>query len=218
MKDKFESFQGVIGTAINITERKKTEAIKIKLITSLKESEQRFRSLYEATSDAVILYDEQEIYDCKSTALAMFGLSSKEEFFTRKKTYFYPEYQPNGKLSRKLLYQKIARAISKGNNRFEWIIKRTDNSEFPVEVLLTTMTVGESCQVDGKKKLLKKNRAIQAVIRDITERKRNEKKNQESLAKEEVLLKEIYHRVKNNLQVISSLLRLQSRYTQKKML
>jgi hypothetical protein len=39
------------------------------------------------------------------------------------------------------------------------------------------MTVGESCQVDGKKKLLKKNRAIQAVIRDITERKRNEKKS-----------------------------------------
>ena len=156
MKDKFESFQGVIGTAINITERKKTEAIKIKLITSLKESEQTFRSLYEATSDAVILYDEQEIYDCKSTALAMFGLSSKEEFFTRKKTYFYPEYQPNGKLSRKLLYQKIARVISKGNNRFEWIIKRTDNSEFPVEVLLTAMIVGESCQVDGKNKLLKK--------------------------------------------------------------
>lgn len=78
MKDKFESFQGVIGTAINITERKKTEAIKIKLITSLKESEQRFRSLYEATSDAVILYYEQGICDCNSAALAMFGLSSKE--------------------------------------------------------------------------------------------------------------------------------------------
>ena len=86
----------------------------------------------------------------------MFGLSSKEEFFTRKKTDFNPEDQPNGKLSRKLLYQKIARVISKGNNRFEWIIKRTDNSEFPVEVLLTAMIVGESCQVDGKNKLLKK--------------------------------------------------------------
>ena len=82
--------------------------------------------------------------------------AAKKNFLLEKKTDFNPEYQPNGKLSRKLLYQKIARVISKGNNRFEWIIKRTDNSEFPVEVLLTAMIVGESCQVDGKNKLLKK--------------------------------------------------------------
>lgn len=192
---------GITGTAIDISARKRAEAQKTQLIASLQESERKFRSLYEATSDAVMLLDEQGFFDCNRATLKIFGCTVKEDFCGKQPSEFSTPFQPGGEDSESLAKQHIAVAMETGSNRFDWLHQRIDGSEFPAEVLLSAM------EIDGKK-------VLQAVVRDITARKRSEEGIKASLAEKEVLLKEIHHRVKNNLQVISSLLRLQSRYIQ----
>ncbi|MDQ2100623.1 MAG: PAS domain S-box protein [Tychonema bourrellyi B0820] len=192
---------GLTGTATDISDRKRAEAHQTKLISSLQTSEHKFRSLYEATSDAVMLLNEKEFFDCNSATLKIFGCTNKKEFYGKHPREFSPLFQPSGEDSASLSSQQINIAIATGSCRFDWVHKRLDGSEFPAEVLLNVM------EINGQK-------FLQAVVRDITDRKRDEDQIKASLAEKEVLLQEIHHRVKNNLQVISSLLKLQSRYIQ----
>ena len=139
----------------DITERKQTEEALLK-------SETRLRTLYESTSDAVMLLNEQGFLDCNMATLQMFGCTSKEEFCAKHPADLSPDRQPGGIDSLTLANRQIAYAMEKGNNRFEWVHRRLDNGQnFDAEVLLSAMQLEEKT-------------VLQATVRDVTERKKTE--------------------------------------------
>jgi PAS domain S-box-containing protein len=211
---KYDEGKAAVSVGIDISDRKRAEAMQAQLIASLQESERKFRSLYEATSDAVMLLDEEGfLFDCNRATLEMFSFQTKEKLCGKHPKDISPPFQGNGQDTESSIKTQIAIALETGNARFEWFHRKLDGTEFPAEVLLTAMEFGKVPN-NSSNKIFGGTKVLQAVVRDITERKRDEDKIKAALAEKEVLLKEIHHRVKNNLQVISSLLRLQSRYIQ----
>ena len=135
---------------------------------ALHKSETRLRTLFDSTSDAVMLLDENGFFDCNKATLKMFGFSSLEEFCSKHLMDISPEKQPGGMDhpegidSAMLANMHLGIATQAGSHSFEWVHKRADNGKtFDAEVLLNAM--------------IQEGRTIlQATVRDISERKQAE--------------------------------------------
>lgn len=122
-------------------------------------SKEHFLALFESTSDTVIVLDEHGFIECNGATLKMFGCASKEAFVKLPLADLSPPKQPCGDDSANLLKQNIDKAQQESGNRFDWMFLRLDNGRtFPADVLLNPI------RINGRA-------AIEAVVRDITERK-----------------------------------------------
>jgi len=153
--------QFLANISLDITERKRAE-------DGLRRSEAKFRTLYDSTSDAVMLLDEKRYFDCNKATLSMFGCATLEEFCSKHPADLSPTEQPCGTDSMTLSNEHIATVMEKGSTNFEWMHKRNDTGEaFPADVHLTAI------ELDGTP-------AVLVVVRDITERKQVEDALKES--------------------------------------
>ena len=134
----------VIGIAHDLTDRKRAE--------------EKFRVLFERSTDAHLLFDETGIIDCNNAAVDMLRCSDKQQLLSLHPAALSPEFQPDGRRSLEKCVEMDRIAREQGFHRFEWLHRRMDGEDFSVEVTLNPVTL------NGRPVLL-------VVWHDITEQK-----------------------------------------------
>ncbi|HJW01885.1 MAG TPA: diguanylate cyclase, partial [Azospira sp.] len=125
--------------------------------TSLMDSEERFRKLFDLSPDATWVMRNRAFLDWNAAALSLFGVADKAEALATAPLRFSPAQQPDGADSAQQAEAMIQAAVIRGLHRFDWQFCRADGQPFPAEVTLCPMILG------GEK-------LMYAVIRDISER------------------------------------------------
>src|SRR5262249_19692377 len=136
---------------IDRTDRKKAER-------ALRESEAKFRALFEGASQGVVLHDEKQMLEANPAAVRILGRRSADELIGRHPADFSPRLQPNGERSDELGRRHIQDCLTQGSARFDWLACDPDGRDIYLEVMLTRI------EWSGRQ-------VIQAFITDITERK-----------------------------------------------
>ncbi|MCK5051384.1 MAG: PAS domain S-box protein [Candidatus Cloacimonetes bacterium] len=190
--DKKGNVDQMIEYCLDITERKKAEG-------ALRESEEKFRNLVETSIDLVFRLTKTGHIDYISPRIEdLYGYQPDELIGKHLRTTTPVKEVPR---TMKAISMILA---GKPIKNFEIKQKAKTGRIIPMEI--NAVPVYESGEIVG----------LQGIMRDITERKQAEEQTKKDLEEKNVLLHEVYHRVKNNMQLISSLLNLQSTYIKDK--
>ena len=127
---------------------------------SLRESEEKYRTLIEMANDAMIIA-KGNCQDCNKASLDLFGFSSQEQIYGKMPFDFSPPTQPNGSDSKERSMQIMEKAMAGEPQRFYWRHRKVDGTPIETEVSLNRI------EVRGDPVLL-------GIIRDITERQQAE--------------------------------------------
>ena len=148
----------IVGTLINITQRKEAEETIKSEERKLRVSEKRWRSLIEQASDGILIYNtDGNILDANSAACNWLGYSADEIL-----TLNYSEIDSRHSSSELHSYWRKLNA-SYPSLSFESMQKRKDGSNFPVEIHLSLIELQDS-------------KLILSLVNDISERQKTERK------------------------------------------
>ncbi|NOT73918.1 MAG: PAS domain-containing sensor histidine kinase [Cyclobacteriaceae bacterium] len=148
--------KNVVGVSCDITESKKASE-------TVQKSEFRLRTLFNSAHDAIFTMNRSTFLDCNEATLRIFQCT-RDQIIGQTPIRFSPLRQSNGRLSEEVAPEKIAAAFKGEPQFFEWRHTRYDGTPFEAEVSLNVF------HHDGEQQL-------QAIVRDISERKRTDETN-----------------------------------------
>lgn len=181
------------------TEGRRQVVCVVRDISDRPHAKARFRGLLESAPDAMVIVDgDGRVVLVNTQTERVFGYA-REELLGQAVEMLIPARYRHSHLSHRHGYFNAPRVRNMGAG-LELNGLRKDGSEFPIEISLSPLQTDSGV-------------LISSAIRDVTEQVRARQLLLDSLRDKEVLLKEVHHRVKNNLAVIASLLYLESTTT-----
>ncbi len=154
--DKDHKMVSVVHVAKDISEIKKAEL-------ALRESEIKYRAIFESSADAImLLIPRGKFLSGNAATIKLFGCKDEKDLLSKSPADLSPEFQPDGQSSSAKSEEMMRRAVERGTNSFEWTHRRPNGEEFFATVLLTRMALNDQV-------------ILQATVRDITEQVLSEK-------------------------------------------
>ncbi|MYL22398.1 diguanylate cyclase [Halomonas alkaliantarctica] len=120
-----------------------------------------YHAAFKHSRDAILFLDQERFLDANPAALALFDIPDLATLLELHPANLSPTFQPDGRNSTAVIRQHIAHALHHGRTFFEWQHRSRSGIEFPVEVSLHRIDLEEGAH-------------LQAVVRDISERKQTE--------------------------------------------
>jgi PAS domain S-box-containing protein len=181
-------FKGRLLTIQDISKLKRVEK-------DYSDSEERYKNLSELSPDAILVVFGEKIVFANKASATIFGFDDPKDLLG--KNFFSFHHQDSLEIAKERLHKVFTEGTF---------------LDFIEEKIIATDGQIKDIEVGDAPIIYNGQRAVQVVARDISERKKLEAELKNSLKEKDLMMKEIHHRVKNNLMVIQSLLNLQSRY------
>lgn len=127
----------------------------------LDSSEHTFKTIFEESSDGIFIIKNHRFIDCNPAAAEMLECDSREGVIGKFPWNVSPIIQPDGKVSKEKAAQIIQTIQTTRKIKFEWWFEKIDGEILPTEVMMTSI-------------VLKGEKVLHALCRDISERKKME--------------------------------------------